>query len=50
VFQPTESPLIRGEMLLEEFLEPLGITQRELADAIGCPIRGSMRSSMAAVG
>jgi len=23
--------------LLEEFLEPLGITQRELADAIGVP-------------
>lgn len=26
-----------GEMLLEEFLEPLGITQRELADAIHVP-------------
>jgi addiction module HigA family antidote len=24
-------------MLLEEFLKPLGITQRELADAIGVP-------------
>ena len=24
-------------MLLEEFLEPLGVTQRELADAVGVP-------------
>lgn len=26
-----------GEMLLEDFLQPLGLTQRELADAIGVP-------------
>jgi addiction module HigA family antidote len=25
-----------GEILLEEFLKPLGISQRELADHIGC--------------
>ena len=31
--QPTHP----GEMLLEEFLKPLGITQRELAEAIGLP-------------
>ena len=31
------SPMHPGEMLLEEFLEPLGITQRELADAIHVP-------------
>ena len=31
------SPTHPGEMLLEEFLDPLGITQRELADAIHVP-------------
>jgi len=31
--QPTHP----GEMLLEEFLTPMGITQRELADAIRVP-------------
>ncbi|MEX0865044.1 MAG: HigA family addiction module antitoxin [Acidimicrobiia bacterium] len=31
--QPTHP----GEMLLEEFLKPLCLTQRELADAIGVP-------------
>jgi antitoxin HigA-1 len=30
-------PTHPGEMLLEEFLDPMGITQRELADAIGVP-------------
>jgi len=35
---PTHRPPTHpGEMLLEEFLEPLGITQRELADAIYVP-------------
>ncbi len=28
------SPIHPGEMLLEEFLNPLGLTQRELAEAI----------------
>lgn len=31
------SPTHPGEMLLEEFLNPMGITQRELADAIHVP-------------
>lgn len=35
---PTErAPTHPGEMLLEEFLKPLGLTQRELADAIHVP-------------
>lgn len=35
---PTErQPTHPGEMLLEEFLTPMGITQRELADAIQVP-------------
>ncbi|MGH8490693.1 MAG: HigA family addiction module antitoxin, partial [Gammaproteobacteria bacterium] len=31
------SPTHPGEMLLEEFLNPTGLTQRELADAIHVP-------------
>ena len=31
------SPTHPGEMLLKEFLEPMGITQRELADRIHVP-------------
>lgn len=31
------TPTHPGEMLLLEFLEPLGITQRELSDAIDVP-------------
>ncbi|MGH7570644.1 MAG: HigA family addiction module antitoxin [Gemmatimonadota bacterium] len=31
------APTHPGEMLLREFLEPMGMTQRELADAIGVP-------------
>ena len=35
---PTErTPTHPGEMLLEEFLNPMGLTQRELADAIHVP-------------
>ncbi len=30
-------PTHPGDMLLEEFLEPMGITQRDLADAIHVP-------------
>lgn len=30
-------PTHPGEMLLDDFLSPLGITQRDLADAIGVP-------------
>ena len=33
----SRAPTHPGEMLLEEFLKPLGITQRELATAIGVP-------------
>jgi addiction module HigA family antidote len=31
------TPTHPGEMLLEEFLHPMGLTQRELADAIHVP-------------
>jgi antitoxin HigA-1 len=31
------SPLHPGQMLLLEFLEPMGLSQRDLADAIGTP-------------
>lgn len=35
---PTHRPLTHpGEMLIAEFLEPLGLTQRQLADAIHVP-------------
>ena len=35
---PTDrSPIHPGEMLLEEFLIPMGLTQRELAEAIHVP-------------
>ncbi len=32
-------PTHPGEMLLEDFLNPLGLTQRELADAIHVPFQ-----------
>lgn len=32
----TRKPTTPGELLLEEYLKPLGITQRDLADHIGC--------------
>ena len=35
-------------MLLEEFLTPMGISQRELATAINVPYQRSMRSSTVA--
>lgn len=31
------APFHPGEILLEEFLEPMDLTQRELAEAIGVP-------------
>lgn len=31
------APTNPGEMLLEEFLKPMGITQRDLANAINVP-------------
>ena len=33
------APTHPGEMLLEEFLKPMNLTQRELADAIHVPYR-----------
>jgi len=35
----TISPIHPGEVLMEEFLEPLGITQHRLAVSIGVPPR-----------
>ena len=32
-------PTHQGEMLLEEFLHPMGLTQRDLADGIRVPYR-----------
>ena len=29
-------PVSVGEMLIEEFMEPLAVTQGQLAEAIGC--------------
>jgi addiction module HigA family antidote len=36
---PTVSPIHPGEVLLQEYLEPLGVTQHRLALAIGVPPR-----------
>jgi addiction module HigA family antidote len=36
---PIMAPVHPGEMLMEDFLEPLGITQYRLAQAIGVPAR-----------
>jgi antitoxin HigA-1 len=35
----TQAPTSPGEMLLEEFLIPMGITQQELADGIMVPFQ-----------
>jgi len=32
-------PTTPGEILLEEFLTPLGITQKQLADHVGCDVK-----------
>lgn len=32
-------PTTPGEILSEEFLKPLGLTQRELADHLGCDVK-----------
>jgi antitoxin HigA-1 len=32
-------PTLPGEILREEFLKPLGLTQRQLADHIGCEVK-----------
>jgi addiction module HigA family antidote len=35
----TRKPTNPGEILREEFLVPMGMTQRELADHVGCDIK-----------
>jgi len=35
----TRKPTAPGEILREEFLEPMGLTQKELADHLGCDIK-----------
>lgn len=32
-------PTSPGEILVEEFLKPLGLTQRQLADHLGCDVK-----------
>ena len=39
VRQMTRKPTSPGELLKEEFLEPMGLTQKQLADHIGCDIK-----------
>ena len=36
---PSMSPIHPGEVLLQEYLEPFGVTQHKLAVAIGVPPR-----------
>jgi addiction module HigA family antidote len=36
---PIMAPVHPGEMLMEDFLEPLGVSQYRLAQAIGVPAR-----------
>jgi addiction module HigA family antidote len=36
MFKYTRQPTTPGEILLEEFLKPLGITQKDLAEHIQC--------------
>ena len=39
MFEPKRKPTIPGEILQEEFLTPLKITQKELANHLGCDIK-----------
>lgn len=43
-------PTHPGEVLLEEFLEPLGLTQFALAAHLGVPVQRSTSSSEASAG
>jgi len=43
-------PTHPGEMLLEEFLKPMGITQKELSKSIHVPTNESMKLSIESVG
>ena len=37
--QRKREPKRPGEILREEFLKPLGLTQRQLADHLGCEVK-----------
>ncbi len=37
--QRKREPTSPGEILREEFLKPLGLTQRQLADHLGCDVK-----------
>lgn len=37
--QRKREPTTPGEILLEEFLKPLGLTQKQLADHLGCDVK-----------
>jgi len=39
MFTIKREPTTPGEILQEEFLKPLGITQKHLADHIGCDVK-----------
>jgi len=39
MFTIKREPTTPGEILQEEFLKPLGITQKQLADHIGCDVK-----------
>ncbi len=38
-FTRRREPTTPGEILREEYLKPLGMTQRELADHLGCDVK-----------
>ena len=47
---PTHRPPVHpGEMLLEEFLLPMGISQRELADAIEADFTADLQSPISSL-
>ena len=39
MFSIQREPTTPGEILSEEFLTPLGITQKQLADHVGCDVK-----------
>jgi addiction module HigA family antidote len=39
IMQKKRQPTCPGEILREEFLVPLGLTQKELADHLGCDVK-----------
>jgi len=39
MFTIKRNPTAPGEILQEEFLRPLGLTQKQLADHIGCDVK-----------